>query len=246
MQITHSYWDDKNLGSKSYELVLENEDTISSLHSASNDLLNNLSANYVVVKVPVNLPRFLYELPQLGFYFLEAGIKLILKKRDYRSPNILRRLSQDASLSEVQPNELHRVLFEIQKGIFKTDRIAIDKNFGVKISNERYINWLNSLVNQGEKIFEVNIKNKPIGFFVVRPGPNNVYNGILTGLYKDFEKSGYGSVLMKKLNEYVWDSGAQTYVAHVSSNNINALRSNLVFGSMIDSMTYNYVKKLTP
>lgn len=245
MKIIDAHWDNENLGYKTYEFILDSDDKLEDFRKKEGQLISSSENMYLVVKVPTNNPMYLQELPKMNYQFVEASFKLTLKKRDYNCPSYIARFDKDCTLKVLkEETEFQRVYDEILKGIFKTDRIAIDQDFSEEVANKRYVNWIKALVAQGEKIYEVNVKNEPIGFFVLKHLDDKNVQGILTGLYKEFEKSGYGALVMKKLKDTVWDLGYKTYHAQVVSNNVKALRSNLIFGSMVESIGYHYIKKV--
>ncbi|MEK7399704.1 MAG: hypothetical protein AAB116_22405 [Candidatus Poribacteria bacterium] len=245
MEIIDAHWDDENLGVKSFEIVLSSHDKMSDFLLHEEQLIVEKNARYIVVKAPVNVPDFLFELPKLNYIFLETAFSLSLKKDNYKYPSFLARFDRSVEVRSLEDSyDLERIYGEISKGIFNTDRVAIDRNFTQQIANNRYIRWISSLVKQGEKVHEVYIDNKAIGFFILKSIDNNSVRGILTGLYEKYSTSGYGLLIMKKLNDTVWNYGYKTYIAQVVSNNIKALRANLIFGSEIESMAYTYVKSL--
>lgn len=245
MDVIDSYWEEKNLGLRSFEIALSRQDTIIEFKQVENELINQKLAQYLVLKVPINAPDFLFGLPPLGYLFLETSFKLSLKKANYKCPRYIERFDKNLEVKIVHDHMgRERVYQEILKGIFNTDRIAIDPHFSQETASKRYVNWIDSLAQKGEPIYEVYLQNAAIGFFILQRIDKDNVRGILTGLYEDFQNSGYGILIMKKLNETVWENGYKTYSAHVASNNLKALRANLVFGSEIDDITYNYAKKV--
>ena len=245
MKVIDAYWDEKNLGLKSFEVSLDKNDSVEAFVEQEKEILSKEGSKYIVVKVPPNNYEYLTSLPKLGYTFIEASLKLILRKRDYNCPRFVMRFDKDCKVESLEEEkDFQRVFREIEKGIFKTDRIAIDKDFSVDMANQRYINWIRSLKEKGEKIYEVYVKDKAIGFFILKHVDDANVQGILTGLYKEFEESGYGALIMKKLKDKVWELGYRTYHAQVVSNNVKALRSNLIFGSMVESINYHYIKKI--
>ena len=61
---------------------------------------------------------------------------------------------------------------------------------------------------------------------------------MLTGLYKKYAMSGFGPVLAKKNHDILWDLNYENFIARVSSNNVTALRLNLIFGFDIEEINY--------
>ena len=243
MKIIDAYWEENNLGLKSYEIILTQDDDINEFLLKEKQLRAD-GAGYIVAKVPVNVGTFLFELPKAGYIFMEASFDLSLRKQNYVCPNYVERFDRNMSVKEIaSPSDADRIYTEISKNIFDNDRIALDKALGKKIANTRYINWIKSLVAKGEPIYEVYSGDKPIGFFILEHMDKDKVRGILTGLYTDYAASGYGALIMKKLYDTVWAAGYKMYYAKVVSNNIKAIRANLLFGSVLDNISYHYVKK---
>ena len=96
----------------------------------------------------------------------------------------------------------------------------------------------------GGVMCQVTVGDGPIGFFVLQPIDSKRVRGILTGLYEDFGQSGMGGLLMKKVNDYIWDAGYSIFEAHVASNNLAAVRSNMIFGAQIEEISYTYSKMI--
>lgn len=242
MNIIDAHWDKKNLGVKTYEVIFSDNDTINDFVEVEKDLIQNKKAKYLVLKIPANNSELLFGLPKLAYNFVEASMKLTLRKSNYHCPKFVARFDRNITVS--QSDNMEAVLNEINKGVFATDRISVDPNFSQEIANRRYSNWIKTLVDNGDPLYEVYLNKDPIGFFLLKRVNEKEVQGILTGLYEKYAKSGYGALIMKKLNDTVWDLGYTTYHAQVVSNNISALKTNLLFGSSIDSITYCYVKNI--
>ena len=243
MDIIEAHWEQVNLNLKSYEISIGDKDAVDDFKRIEQSLIQENQARYILAKTPVNKPDFLFNLPAMGYTFVECVFRLSLHKTKFVEPDHFSKYAKQLACRKISEQaDVQRIYSEISKGIFDTDRIAIDKNFTLEISNRRYINWIDSLVKSGEALYEVSLKESPIGFFILKPMTTTVVRGVLTGLYTKFRNSGLGILIMKKLNETVWELGYDTYLAHVASNNPKALRSNLIFGSEIEEMGYNYVK----
>ena len=242
MEIIDTYWEGRNLGVKSFEIVLSKDDNMKEfLHQEK--LLLEHGAKYIVVKAPVNVSEFLFELPKGGYIFMEAAFSLQLKQKNYICPPFIGRFDRDVVVRKLEtPGAIQRVYEEIAKGIFISDRIALDKHFTQRIANNRYINWIKDVVNQGNDLYEVCLNNDAIGFFVFRKVDDQKAKGILSGIYEKYKTSGFGAVIVKKLYDTVWTIGYTSFYGGVVSNNLSALRTNLLFGNEIENIAHHYVK----
>lgn len=244
MNVVDAFWEKRNLGIKSCEIMLSKDDTVADFLRQEQIILEN-GAKYIVVKTNVGLSDFLFELPKQGYIFIEASFFLSLKKSNYICPQHVSRFDRSIEIKIAETSDdSQRVFDEIGKGIFNTDRIALDKFFSQDIASVRYINWMKDLIDQGHVIYEVFLHNKPIGFFQFKKIDDDKVQGILTGVYEEYLTSGIGSLVMKKLYDTIWSSGYKTYYSTVVTNNIKALRSNMMFGSEVDNISYHYIKHI--
>ena len=242
MRSTETPWEERTLGLKSYEIVLAEDDTIEEFLRHEGSLIEK-GARYILARVPVNMADFFFELPKAKYVFIEALISLSLRKEDYVCPPYIARFDRNIETRKAErPEDKKRVYDEIAKGGFNTDRISLDKHFSQETAGLRYINWVKELVAEGNDVHEVFSNDKPMGFFQIKELDENTAQGILTGAYEYY--MGSGALIMKKLCDLVWASGYKHYDARVASNNLKALRSNLIFGSQISSISYSYVKHI--
>lgn len=242
MKVIETHWEQKNLGMKSYEVVLTSEDSVSEFLKLEQELVKR-GAKYIVLKAPINRPDFLFEIPGADYTFVEATFSLTLKKRDYVCPSYLERFDRGLQVRTVtSDDDKARVYNEISKGMFTTDRVSIDSRFPQGTGSLRYLNWVKDLVAAGHGLYEVFSKDKPLGFFQLEKIDSTKVRGVVSGIYEEFSQSGMGSLISKKILDFSWSSGYQTYYASAVTNNLKSLRSNLIFGSQITNISYNYVK----
>jgi hypothetical protein len=242
MEILPAIWEKRNLGRSAYEITLSSNDHFEDFLQQE-ERLQAAGGNYFVVKVPVNRPEFLAKLPTAHYYFVETSFNLSLKRENYSCPSYLQRIDRNLYVKAIETwTDRNRIYQEIAKGIFSSDRIALDPHFSREIANTRYELWIEDMQQQGAKIFEVYSKETAIGFFVVKRLDECRVRGILSGAYLCYQRSGFGALVLKKLCETVWEFGVNWYYAVVVSNNIEALRANLVFGATIESASYTFVK----
>jgi len=244
MEIIDTYWEERNLGVKSYEVILSQEDTMEDYILQEKRLIEN-GAKFIVVKSPVNVSEFIFGLPSEGYLFIETAFPLVLKKNNFKCPTYIARRDNNFETRKLEtPDMIQRVYDEIAKGIFNSDRIALDKHFTQHIANNRYINWIKDLIDQGNDIYEIYYNGDPVGFFVLKRIDDKKIMGILTGTYEKYITSGFGAVVIKKLCDTVWTLGCTSFHVNVVSNNLKALRTNLLFGFEIEDISYHYVKHL--
>jgi hypothetical protein len=243
MKVIEATWEKKVLETNCFDVEISPNDKIEDFFLMDEDLIKNKKAGYITVRTPSNSSAFLFGLPTRGYTFVEASLKLTLTKATYISPAFLDRFMSTTTVRELKKeDDYHRVFEEVAKGAFNTDRFYINPSISHKQATQRYINWIKTMIDAGEKIFEVYAKNEPVGFFIFKHVDAKAAQGILTGVYKKYSGTAYGTVVMKCLQDTVWELGYDKFLGRVVSNNVPALRLNLMFGNVIDEITYNYVK----
>ena len=182
------------------------------------------NVKYFVVKTPSGYFELAKQLNENGFYFIESIHEISLTIKDYILPNKLSKLNNLISYNIVNDARIDFVCNQIKKGIFTTDRIALDKNFGIEISNLRYSNWVKDEYNNKNNIFEIAFGEKRVGFFGLKEKSKFTYEIFLGGIYVEMQNFGLGfSIITKAIEEVVSKQGKQI-ITHISSNNIQIMR----------------------
>ena len=246
MKVAHAFWEDSVLNTKTFEVVLENGDTVEAFSLIENELITRDKARYIVVKTPANEKEMIAGLPVIGYRFVEAMITLSLKKKNHVVPKFVSLMDHRFRVKKISSGYGEERLYkEVLNGTFDTDRVSVDDRFSSGKAGERYVNWIRDLLKKNEHVYEVltnDNKMAPIGFFVFRHVDDKKADGVLTGLYKKYAMSGFGPVLAKKNHDILWDLNYENFIARVSSNNVTALRLNLIFGFDIEEINYTYTK----
>ncbi len=244
MEIIRTNWEERNLGLISFEVILAKGDTLQNFLEQEKILIEK-GAKYIAVKAAVNDSDFLFELPANDYIFIEAGFSLLLKKNNYKYPLFIERFDGDITVKiALSHTDQNRIYCEIENNIFDSDRISLDPHFMTSIASTRYVNWIKDLVSQGCVLYQVFLKNDVIGFYVFKRIDNKKVQGVLTGTFKKYLNSGIGTVITKRLCDTVWGLNYDYLYASVVSNNIKALRTNLLFGYEIESISHHYVKHI--
>lgn len=244
MNIVDAFWEERNLGVTCYELEPELADSLEEVEAELDGLTEQ---QYMVAKIP----SARYDLVQLfqsrGYSFIETAIRLETnyKKLNYKPPEIPNRLQKfcdKCSWGIMDESDLTQLNTEIRRNMFYTDRIIIDPAFTREQAARRYELWIQDLINQGHVPYKVVFKNKTIGFFADKKISPNVCQGILAGVYPEYEGTGMGFV-----NEYgafmsYFERGIEKSISSVSGNNPKILRLLTFFGAEIKGLTYVFIK----
>ena len=246
MKIVDAFWELRNLGKKTLEITFEPEDfklTPKEIYQLIENLRVEYQAEYLVVKIRAGKPEFGNELCKHDFYHIETQLHLKAMRDDVEfALNKYARFFRNAKLIEATTSDdLNYIKSEIMKGIFHTDRIALDKNFGVDIANKRYANWVEDEFNRQSKLFFAVVGDKKIGFSLHRY-ENISTDVLLVALFKNFQNKGFGTKLYFAEVFHDYDEGYKNFCTAVSANNEVALKMNELFGYKIESVSDVYVK----
>lgn len=222
MKVIDAFWEKRNLGVKTIEVEFEKSEIISDFILSLKKIRD---AQYIVVKVPTGEFELNNELNKFGFCFIESAIEISLSIKDYILPKKIQKINSLISYHPVDSSRIDFLCNEIRKGIFSTDRIALDNSFGKEISNRRYSNWINDeFLKNNNSIFEIRFGEKNIGFFGLKEKLNFTFEIFLGGIYLEMQNFGLGfSIITKSIEEIIARNGKQL-MTHVSSNNIPIIR----------------------
>jgi hypothetical protein len=238
MKIIDAYWEKRNLGIDTKEIIVSASDSILDLEQVTKSF-SSASKLYVVVKIPTGIPEYIQLLTENGFCFVETLFEVSINIKDVQLPYTLKKFDSLLSYHELNDKvEIDRLYTEIKKGIFTSDRIALHPLFGIDIAAKRYINWLNDEIEKGAKIFEITYKTIHIGFFALKYLSENKYDNFLAGMYVNKENFGYGFSILSKPIEEVRKQKGNCITTHISSNNLKIMRLYFQFGFIPTDVVY--------
>ena len=243
MKTVHAVWEMENIGQNTYEITLDENDSMDRFIEEDRRCIT-AGAQYIVVKTPVNRPDFLFSMNSLGYQFVETVYHVQIKRKAYHMPEAICRFDRDFTVIPVADDitAKERMFAFIRKGIFMTDRVSIDPFFGPIVGGNRYANWLASMMQNGGDAYEVLLKNKPIGFFVICRKDETTVDPVLMGLYNEAEDRGIGTLLHKKTLDTCFTYDCNQLTSTIVSNNAKIFSVYLNAGASITNTLYTYVK----
>lgn len=243
MKTVYADWEKRNLGCEVYETTVDETDdqalVLTELESIPRPSIH-------VCNLPVGRAD-LYELMGVWDYtFFEAKLHTkVGVKALYGLPAAYRRVFELYAVEIVDgPSGLEEVIQEINKGIFSTDRIALDPKFGLAYANRRYANWVRDEFEGGESmLFRILEKTtgQGVGFHLLRKPVGMTVTGLVGGLYIGAQDAGLGAVMSIAAIEATQQLGAKILVSKVSSNNIPVIRCHEACGNSIVGAEYVFV-----
>ena len=242
MKIINAEWELRNLGKRTVELTLEKDDLSRSpgeIYDAIKEAETQFQSEYTVVKLKTGKPQIGMELQRNGFWHIETQIHLKAALEDAISAiKKTATLFEKASVQVISSAEdVLCVQNEIRKGIFTTDRIALDPHFGVEIANRRYANWIADEVDRGSILTYIIINDQKVGFSLRRKT-----QGLLGGVFLQYQKDNYGTDCQIAGWRNLIRQGLETFYTTVSSNNLRMLRLHEAYGYRVKSLSDVFVR----
>ena len=242
MKIVDCIWELKNLDKRTVEISVGKEDTF------SRDIILQSISNYeyAVVKVPMDMPTFNIELSEMGFVCIETQMNVGISLHDFDFSKVAH-LYSDTSYELINnDNDFTSVVSNLLPGMFSTDRISLDPQFGEDIACRRYINWLTSeYESKRSQLIKVIYKNEHIGFMLIKTDGDTI-DLILNGLYKQYQGKGLGILTPASPMMYIKKNSLNIAqeVTSISSNNIPVVKLYNRLNFQLLKHTYVFVKHI--
>lgn len=240
MKKVDCFWEKRNLNSEVIEITIESTDKFCDFCLSSYS-----EKDYIVVKVPVNLPEFNLCLSNLGFTMIELQMDMNVKLNEFNyDDKTLKWVRPHTRFKQVEsPQELDELIQKITPGMFSTDRISLDPAFGYEIGCKRYINWISDeFFRDSSKIIWIIYKEKKVGFMLYKDGIS--IRGLLGGLFKEYQDMGLGLLTPCCLPLFVLQDNLQVkkIMADISSNNTPVWNLYEHFGYKVTNPHYVFIK----
>ena len=232
MKIIDAVWEKRNLGVSCYEVLFDSEDTLEEIKSS---WLKFEEREYLVFKIPTNRVDIVDYVQKQGCKFIEVAMVFEADLRTWTLPEYLKPICEKCSYAPMNQEEIDFMLSEIANGVFKTDRVYLDSYFTHKQAAQRYINWAQDSLKQGDIAYKSMYQGETIGFAV----------GALGGVYSQFEGTGMGLCSQYVAIKRDIDKGEKFSRGNYSSNNTEMLRILSALNKNVVSMSYVFVKHIS-
>ena len=242
MKIVDCIWELKNLDKKTVEISVGKEDIF------SRDIIEQSISNYeyAVVKVPMDMPSFNIGLSEMGFVCIETQMNVGINLHDFDFSKVAHLYSNTSYELINKDNDFTSVVSNLRPGMFSTDRISLDPQFGEDIACRRYINWLTfEYESKRSQLIKVIYKNEHIGFMLIKTDGDTI-DLILNGLYKQYQGKGLGILTPASPMMYVKKNSLNITkeVTSISSNNIPVVKLYNRLNFQLLQQTYVFVKHI--
>ncbi|MDB4644842.1 GNAT family N-acetyltransferase [Rubripirellula sp.] len=242
MKVVHAEWERRNLNVDCVEISVQSDDSIETIIQG----IQEYSTDYTVVRVPTTKAEITLGVQNLGFQYAETITTCIHTGIKFTTNNIQQRLLKRVTWETMNNDGLDNLLKELLNGIFSTDRIALDPNFGPKIANRRYANWLQDEFEHSAKLFEVRYDKKPMGFFSLKEISNEITFAFLSGTYDAFRNSGLGFACHHEAIRAAIQFGAKKVKTAFSSNNRGAAAVHFSMGHTLAEQQHIFIRHTLP
>lgn len=239
MKIIDAFWEKRNLGLVCFEIHIEKNDSLDYV-AQQYDLLDE--KEYMVIRIPSTRFDIMNFFQQRGYFFIESALTLIHNLKQIRLPNSLKIICSKCSWDFMDESDIIQMKNEIDKNLFKTDRISIDPAFTAEQSARRYKGWIDDLIHSGTIPYKVMYKNDVIGFVINKQLSPTIYDGVLAAVYKDYEGSGMGLCIQYAGLYTAIERGGEKYIGHISASNIQVMKMLGLLGFEVTDIEYILVK----
>jgi len=223
MKVVDAFWELRNLGLKTIEVLIEPHDELDNFD------LSKYSADYEVVKVPIELNKWLFHLQQKGYTFAEILNQSKFQGKIPELRPIEKRMITKLACSQMDAEDKINMQLNISAGMFQTDRIALDPYFSISHSANRYIGWIDDEIKMGAVLYNLIFDGVKAGFFILRTKEEGVYAS-LAGIYNEFKNKGLGLFLNYFEITESRNLGGNILFTAFSSNNLGAEKIHNLLG----------------
>lgn len=241
MKTIDAYWDTRSLGVRCGQVVFSAGDSADQLSDAMEFARDY---DYMVAKLPTTCIDLVPPLEQRGFTFAECSFEVVLRLRDARSSVLMQRVANQMEIKQADSKLKEEIYNQISKGIFDTDRVALDSLFGPQYAAQRYINWIEDELKKDGSLYYVAYKGEGVGFFSYKePRPGIEAWPFLAGVFRGQGRNGIGSNVALDASRIVaQERGCKRIRTYVSSNNPSILRAQIAYGYQVEKIEYVFVQ----
>lgn len=229
MKIIDAFWEQRNLGVTCYEISIGAKETVDEIKKAYHNIEER---QYMVVKIPSENYNAVSFFQEKDYVFIETAFTMIHHLRHFPLRPRLQVMCERCSWEAMTEQDIEEMHHEIEKGIFKTDRVYCDPFFSTSQAKRRYHLWLQDQLNDGAIPYKVLYQGETVGFFC----------GSLAGAYSKFEGDGSGLFVQYSILASQIRAGARKCEAHISGNNPAVLRIDQELGYTVKKMEYVLIK----
>jgi hypothetical protein len=242
MRVLAATWEQRNLGVSCDEVTIDANDDWATVEQS----LQALNSEYQVVKLPCEQANLLVRVQELGFRCIEVQTTCFHNGQLPALSALQTRMLQGLSCLSASDTDLSIILAEIGKGMFTTDRVALDPHFGPHQAARRYAGWIDDELANGAVTYAIKYKNKVIGFFLLRELRQRAWAAVVGGIFKDYQQLGFGLFMNYLEVSTVMKLGGSRVYTSYSSNNPPIAAIHFALGYKLARQDYVLIRHCFP
>ena len=219
MKLIDAYWELKNSGVKTCEVVFNTTDEYSS--SLKDEIEKQF--DFSVVKIPVGSLDLIHILEEDGYRYLENQMMIefeVSQAADIYSEWYSR--LDGFNCTRISDSDSFNLLMnEVRSDLFQADRFSLDPYWPAEVASCRYANWIDSMYTEGTTDFYLLQKgHEPAGFFSLKK--ESVLSGScpIAGIFNKHRKHGFFLALVYQWLKISAELGYKKLSTSISTNNI--------------------------
>ena len=237
MKLINAFWDERNLGLKSCEVVFEKGEILN--RDQIEDIKNKFQ--YIVVKIPEGDIQIVHELEEDGFRYLENKFHYSADPGDVIefNKNYLTHYSDIVCKITNETANYDLIKSNISDHLFEYDRISLDPYFNANISSLRHKLWVEDLFKKKDvETYILKKSDKIFGFFIFEKKEHCCFIP-LAGIFEEYQKTGLAFFLIYFPFKVALENGSKSVEAVFSSNNVSIV--NLIARITKFRITQSYI-----
>ncbi|MGN0666496.1 MAG: hypothetical protein ACI4KF_08225 [Huintestinicola sp.] len=239
MKITDAFWEKRNLGVECIEIHIEKNDTIDDIARGYEAVSEK---EYMVVRIPSSRSDASAFFQRKGYFFIEAAITLCHDLKEIKLSKAYEKICSGCSYAPMNEEDISCMKREIDRNIFRTDRISADPAFTSEQAANRFKYWIDDTLKNGMTPYKVMYGGETVGFLINKELDGGVFDGVLSAVYKDFEGTGMGLCIQYAGLQTAIDRGGKKYIGHISASNPQMMKLLETLGFRVTDMEYIFVK----
>lgn len=239
MQIKLAPWEKRNLGVEACEFYVAYKDTAEEVFRE----IDSHNEEYQVLHIDAGNTEVLLAAQRRGFQMIELNMRFERDSRKMEFPRMYQRFIPKLSYYLAEEEDNKRIIDELSSGkMFLNDKVSRDPFFGPEKSGHRYACWMRDIIDQGVITYMLKYKDQLIGFSSYTDEGEGEYDGIIAGIFPEYEGMGLGFVPALTGVMAFQEKGFKKLYAGASSNNTSIIKVHEMLGFITSGMNYVLVK----
>lgn len=218
MKIVEAWWEIPSLGLRTIEITLAKGDPPPPASSTA-------GFQHLIVKVPTTELATIHALEAEGFRLVECQFTVSRSTKGRLCDDVTERFAKQIAPSSSDTQEAEKVIFPaIRAGLFDSDRIYLDPNWGPRFSSKRYENWVTQMLAEPDRarihLLRLARSGTPVGFTSIRIESEHEAQFVLAGIFGEYQNRGFGAAMVYWSLELAKGYGKSIARTSISASNL--------------------------